>query len=141
MRSYKRRKNMHTLFSKRLRITITDTDTDTDLNDDLDGGVFNFTRHAHLPIFTKLPFNFFPDNGTDDDGASFDDGAGDGAEVEARQLPVSIAGLGSGKLPVSSALLNHLVSEQTVPSQLGVVTPVENGTVALPLPKNFSPLS
>lgn len=40
-------------------------------DDTVDDGVFNFSRHAHLPIFTKLPW-LVPDNDTsaDNDTAS-----------------------------------------------------------------------
>ena len=70
-----------------------------------------------------------------------DPDAGDsGSDVEARQLSLPVGTGSAGALPVSSGLLDHLdlVSENALPSEIGLATPVENGTLALP--KNFLPL-
>ncbi|VDC06182.1 unnamed protein product [Peniophora sp. CBMAI 1063] len=112
-------------------------DDDASNSDDIDDGVFNFTRNAHLPLWTKIPIGLFPENGniTDSDNTNDTDtdtsggfpfvfwgDEGDDSEQD----------LSTEKRQFNFTLPNRLPVEGALPFGLNVTTGERNSTVGLP---------
>ncbi|VDC06187.1 unnamed protein product [Peniophora sp. CBMAI 1063] len=112
-----------------------DDDDTANSENDMDDGVFNFTRNAHLPLWTKIPIGLFPDNGniTDTDNANDTDTDTSGG------FPFVFWGdegdeqdLNAEKRQFNFTLPNRLPVEGTLPFGLNFTSGEQNSTVGLP---------
>ncbi|VDB90178.1 unnamed protein product [Peniophora sp. CBMAI 1063] len=110
-----------------------DDDDASNSDDDIDDGVFNFTRNAHLPLWTKIPIGLFPENGNTTDNANDtdtdtsggfpfvfwgDEGDEQDSNAEKRQF--------------NFTLPNRLPVEGKLPFGLNVTGGEQNSTVGVP---------